>query len=292
MKTWKLKKAVAIIAIIGIVVAFTGCVNKGKGSDNVDVNARWVDPAAQTTPLTGGTEMLSYTGGNKNLPDSPYGYETWDFSGGNASANKFIWYGADQGGGGAYKVEWKGYLLARLGFFWGDGGKYTQYNNIYIDYNYNRSDNASAHGGFIGMYGWSRNEAASNDIEKLIEYYVVDDWFYDWQLGPENVYQKYDGVIYGDELGSFEVDGAVYKIYTTTRINEPSIEGTKTFLQIFSVRQGARTSGTISVTEHFKEWSKYIELGNLYEVKFKVESFGGDGYLDLTYLYLSQENKR
>jgi endo-1,4-beta-xylanase len=163
---------------------------------------------------------------------------------------------------------------------------------MYIDYNYNRSDNASAKGGFIGMYGWSKNAAASEDIKKLIEYYIVDDWFYDWQLGPENVYQKYDGVTYGDELGSFEVDGAVYKIYTTSRINEPSIEGTKTFTQIFSVRQGPRTCGTISVTEHFREWSKYIELGNLYEVKFKVESFGGNGYLDLTYLYLSQENNR
>ena len=35
---------------------------------------------AQSTKLTGGTVLLSYTNGNKNLPGSPYGYETWDFS--------------------------------------------------------------------------------------------------------------------------------------------------------------------------------------------------------------------
>ncbi|MCL2138707.1 MAG: cellulase family glycosylhydrolase [Treponema sp.] len=253
----------------------------------------WVDPASQTTPLTGGMVLNGYSGGNVNLPGSPYGYETWDESeGAVASANTFTWYGANQGGGGAYKAGWAGYLLARLGFFWGVGGKYTQYKNIYADYNYNRSDNASTGGGFIGVYGWSRNPSASEDIKKLIEYYIVDDWFYDVQLDLEQIGSFYDGIKYGEELGSFEVDGAAYKIYANPRINEPSIDGTLSFIQIFSVRQGRRSCGTISVTEHFKAWSKYIELGNMFEAKFIVEAFGGGGWLDLTYLYLSQEESR
>jgi endo-1,4-beta-xylanase len=255
-------------------------------------NETWIDPATQTTPLTGGTVLLNSSNGNKDLPGSPYGYETWVPEGGGASGNKLTWYGANKGGGGAFKAEWTDYFLARLGFYWGNGGKYTQYKNIYIDYNYRRSSNASTDGAFIGMYGWSRNTSASNDDEKLIEYYIVDDWFDDGQYGLDQISSNYNGVKYGEELGSFEVDGAIYKIYKNLRINEPSIEGTKTFTQIFSVRQGSRKCGTISVTEHFKAWNGFIELGNLYEAKFLVEAFGGNGYLDLTYLYLSQEDRR
>jgi len=276
-----MKKCIKLFGIIAFIAV--------SGSAMADGNEAWVDPATQTTQLTGGTLLLNYTAGNKNLPDSPYGYETWDTSEGKSkSSNKFTWYGANQGGGGAFKAEWKSYFLARLGFFWGNGGAYTQYKNIYIDYNFKRSKNSS--GGFIGVYGWSRNASASTDIEKLIEYYIVDDWFYNGQLGLTQIGSKYNNKKHGEELGSFEVDGAVYKIYKNPRINEPSIDGTKTFTQIFSVRQSRRTYGTISVTEHFKAWSKYIELGNLYEAKFKVEAFGGSGWLDLSYLHLSQED--
>ena len=270
----------------------------------------WIDPCTQTTQLTGGQELLKHSSGNKALTGSSYGYETWDYNSGNSSPNKFFWYGKDQGGGGAFKVEWGGYFLARLGYYWGNGGPYTQYKNIYVDYNFKRTGTST--GGFIGVYGWSKNPSASKDVEKLIEYYIVDDWLWDGQLGTSNVYQTYtqakitekgitlnsnlgnyttngSNVTFGQEHGSFTVDGATYKIYTTTRLKEPSIDGDKTFIQVFSVRQGRRTTGTISVTEHFKEWSKFLSLGNMYEAKFKIETFGGTGNFDLTYLYLAQE---
>jgi len=259
--------------------------------------AGWIDPSTQTTPLTGGTQLLSYTSGSKPLTDSPYSYETWDFSNGVGSTNKFTWYGPDQGGGGAFKAEWNSYFLARLGYYWGDGGSYTNFNNIYADYNYARSNNASSpSGGFIGMYGWSRNSSATEPINKLIEYYIVDDWFWDdVQMGINRIGTG-QGADAPTELGSFVVDGATYKIYKNPRNQEPSIDGTQTFIQIFSVRQGRRTSGTISVTEHFKAWSHYLELGSMYEAKFKVEAFANwstplanYGNLDLRYLYLAQE---
>jgi hypothetical protein len=278
-----------------VTVSATGY--NSKTSAAVTVTRKWVDPATQTTQLTGGSILLSYTGGNKSLTGSPYGYETWDFSQGNSSANTFTWYGANQGGGGAFKATWTSYFLARLGYYWGNGGQYTQYKNIYADYNFKRSaNNGSPDGGFIGIYGWSRNPSAAKDIEKLIEYYIVDDWFWNEQCGPGHIGGWDASANQCEELGSFTVDGATYKIYKNPRINEPSIDGTKTFIQIFSVRQGRRTFGTISVTEHFKEWSKYITLGSMYEAKFKVEAFGKwdgtvNGYLDLTYLYLAQEDK-
>jgi len=289
---------------LNIIVAYYGgsSVNDlGIVSANiVAASTPWVDPAGQNTPLSGGTELLSYSSGNKNLDGSPYGYETWDFDENAAtSTNKFTWYGNDKGGGGAFKAEWKTYFLARLGYYWGNGGPYTQYKNIYVDYNFARSNNASSpSGGFIGVYGWSRNPYAAEPINRLIEYYIVDDWFYDEQMGISHVGTG-QGADAPTELGSFVVDGATYKIYKNPRINKPSIDDTQTFIQIFSVRQGRRTSGTISVTEHFKAWSRYLELGNMYEAKFKVEAFANwsaplpnYGYLDLRYLYLTQEETR
>jgi len=273
------------VIIIGF--SFAACNTIGGGNGN-NTSGGWIDPATQTTQLTGGTVLLSYTGGNKALSGSQYGYETWDNRNGGSSTNKFTWYGANQGGGGAFKAEWKAYFLARLGYYWGNGGSYTQYNNIYIDYNFKRTSNTSTYGGFIGAYGWYRSPSASNANDKLIEYYIVEDWFKNEQIGLSDI------TTYGDgkELGSFTVDGAVYKIYKNTQINQPSIEGNKSFTQIFSIRQGRRTYGTISVTEHFKAWSKYLNLDDIYEAKFKVEAFGGNGNLDLTYLYLSQETNR
>jgi Glycosyl hydrolases family 11. len=297
---FKLFWIILLVAIIGFLMS--ACEKdddeKGKNDDFDYDNKTWVDPATQTTQLTGGTKLLSYTEGKSiKLSGTPYEYETWDYSwdtnsGFGAGTNKFTWYGANQGGGGAFKAEWQTYFLARLGFYWNHGGKYTQYKNIYIDYNFKRSNNASAKGGFTGIYGWFRSPSASNTNEKLIEYYIVDDWFYDVQMDLTQIGSYYNGVKYGEELGSFQVDGAVYKIYKNPRINEPAIDGTTTFTQIFSVRQGRRTYGTISVTEHFNAWSKYIKLDDIYEAKFLVEVFGGNGYLDLTYLYLSQETKQ
>ncbi|MDR2964356.1 MAG: glycoside hydrolase family 11 protein, partial [Treponema sp.] len=253
-------------------------------------NKVWVDPSAQVTQLTGGETLLPYSGGSKKLPGTPYSYDTWEWSEGKKVSNsKFIWYGANQGGGGAFRAEWNDYLHARLGFYWGHGGEYTKYKNMYVDYNYNRSDNVSTPTGFIGVYGWFLSPSASISSEKVIEYYITDDWFWDRQL---DYMQIVGGAETVKELGSFTVDGAVYKIYQSTRVYEPSVFGQTTFTQIFSVRQGRRTYGTISVTEHFNAWRKYLKLDSIYEVTFFVEAAFddiGNGYLDLTYLYLSQE---
>nr|AGS54029.1 xylanase [uncultured bacterium contig00396] len=92
--------------------------------------------------------------------------------------------------------------------------------------------------------------------------------------------------------GEFVVDGATYFIYEGTRNNQPSIDGTSTFKQFFSVRQTRRQAGTISVTEHFKKWDELgMKLGSsMYEAKFKIEAGGGRGWLDLTYLTFYQKD--
>jgi len=242
-------------------------------------DSRILNPATTNTQLTGGTNFTS-GGGNKSLTNSPYGVEVWiDAGGGSAS---FTWYGANQGGGAAFKANWASPddFLGRIGYFWGNGSNYASYKNIYCGYNYTRSGrNTAGNYSYIGIYGWSRNPNASDPNERLIEYYIVEDWFGNqWQddTGPMGT-----GTTGGDEVGSFTVDGSVYKIIKNVRVNKPSIDGDKTFTQYFSIRQTLRQNGTISITEHFKKWEELgMNLGNMYECKFLVEAGGGTGSFD------------
>jgi Glycosyl hydrolases family 11. len=257
------------------------------------------DACSQNSPLSssasGVKTFTSSTNGNVSLGGSgntAYGYEMWTEGGNN---NKLIYYGPNQGGGYAYRAEWNNPddFLGRIGYFWGNGSTYTTYKNIYVDFNYTRSGRSTAGDySYIGIYGWGRNSSASNANEQLIEYYIVEDWFGNrWQpdTGPLGL-----GTTGGSEITSFTVDGATYKIIKNLRENKSSIDGNKTFTQIFSIRQTLRKCGTISVTEHFKKWEASpvnLKLGNLYESKFLVEAGGGTGWFELSYLKFSQEEQ-
>jgi hypothetical protein len=234
-----------------------------------------LNPATQTTQLSNSsfTPIIKpHGGGNKSLSGSPYGYETWDEdTSGDAS---FIWYGANQGGGAAFRAEWGNPnrpkdFLARVGYFWNTGNPHTYYGNIYCGFNYTKSGQYKGSFSYIGIYGWSKNPT--------VEYYIVENSYGNaWNDHAGYIARLNQDTIQGTEMTSYTLDGSVYKVYKKARTG-PSIEGNNTsFTQFFSVRQTARTSGTISVTEHFKEWAKQgMNLGsNMYECKFKVEVGG------------------
>ena len=223
---------------------------------------------------------MTFTGnsGNKPLPGSPYSYQVWSASG---DDNKLIWYGPDQGGGAAFRAEWNNanVFLGRVGYQWNEGKPYTEYKNVFCDFNFKRSANGTGGGtSYIGIYGWTR--------KPLIEWYIVEDWYGDGVIGPEAIGGK------AAKMGEFTVDGATYFIYQATRVYQPSIDGTATFPQYFSVRQTCRQYGTISITEHFKEWEKTgMKLGtNIYEAKFLVEAGSGTGWFDAAYISFYQKD--
>jgi endo-1,4-beta-xylanase len=273
----------------GICVILAGCLLAGCITSKRQEEQK-VDISAQNTKLTGGVTFTANSRGNQRLAGSPYGYEMWSQGGNN---NKVIWFGPDQGGGAAFRAEWNepDDFLGRIGFFWGNGGQYTEYKNMYADFNYTRSGRGTAGGySYIGIYGWARNPNAANEEDRLVEYYIVEDWFGNqWQPDTSPITTNTTG---GSVVGSFIMDGAVYKVVKNVRIQKASIDGARTFTQYFSIRQSPRQFGTISITEHFKQWeSMGLQLGNMYEAKFLVEAGGGTGWLECTYLKLTQEDK-
>lgn len=114
---------------------------------------------------------------------------------------------------------------------------------------------------YLCIYGWTR--------EPLVEYYVVQSWG-NWR--PPGA----------ESLGVITVDGSQYDVYVTTRTNQPSIDGTQTFQQFWSVRKGKRTEDTVSLTEHFRAWQELgLELGKLYEVALTVEGYQSSGVAEI-----------
>jgi endo-1,4-beta-xylanase len=82
----------------------------------------------------------------------------------------------------------------------------------------------------------------------------------------------------GSQKGSVTSDGATYQIWQHQQTNQPSIQGTSTFQQYFSISSSCRTSGTITMSNHFNAWkSKGMNLGTLNFQVVAVESWSGSG---------------
>lgn len=92
---------------------------------------------------------------------------------------------------------------------------------------------------YLGLYGWTTNP--------LVEYYVI-----------ENFGDKHNPTDNSNHTcyGTFESDGGTYEVWRKWRVNAPSIIGTATFPQYWSVRTKRHIGGTINTTKHFEKWEK------------------------------------
>ncbi len=175
---------------------------------------------------------------------------------------------------GSFEVAWEGIfnMLARNGMR--PGNDVTT-----VDYTVEEYQATSA--SYLCVYGWFYN----GDYEDLVEYYIVDNW------------KNYDPSGNATYYGSVIVDGVTYKLYTSERVQQPSINGTATFTQYWSIRDQSelRTSGTIDVPAHFQAWEEAgLSIGSTrYEVSFCVEGYGGDsggsGHANVTKLRFGTE---
>lgn len=158
-------------------------------------------------------------------------------------------------GAGTYSGSWNNPSDFVIGLGWSQGTS-----NRVINFSGSYSSNQ---GSYYAVYGWLNNP--------LTEYYVVENYSYD----PCSV----SGT---SVVGNVYSDGSNYKICKHTQVNQPSIQGTKTFGQFFSVRANKRSSGSVTLGNHFNAWKQYGFANGAanpdfnYQV-FATEAFAGQG---------------
>lgn len=193
-----------------------------------------------------------------------YDYELWNQDGiGNVSM--------DVGSNGSFSCSWSGIenCLFRTGKKLGSTKTYDQYNGMYIDYDVDYEPKGNS---YMCIYGWTENGSGEYPT---VEYYIVEAWG-SWR--PPGA---------SSSLGTVEANGNKYDIYRTVRYNQPSIHGTETFYQYWSVRQDSpaqnnmktNITGRISVSEHFDAWKQAgLDMsGKMYEVALNIEGYQSNG---------------
>lgn len=118
---------------------------------------------------------------------------------------------------------------------------------------------------YLSIYGWTTNP--------LVEYYIVES--YGTHIPSDNP----DAV----QKGNLTSDGGDYEIWTKIRKNKPSIQGTATFPQFWSIRKVKQVGSTVTTGNHFKAWQAAgLKLGTHNYMIVAIEGQDSNGTATIT----------
>ncbi|EAW16757.1 glycoside hydrolase family 11 protein [Aspergillus fischeri NRRL 181] len=160
------------------------------------------------------------------------------------------------GAGGEYSVTWANQNGGD--FTCGKGWNPGSDHDITFSGNFNPSGNA-----YLSVYGWTTSP--------LVEYYILEN------------YGSYNPGSSMTHKGTVTSDGSTYDIYEHQQVNQPSIVGTATFNQYWSIRQNKRSSGTVTTANHFKAWASLgMNLGTHNYQIVSTEGYESSGTSTIT----------
>jgi len=183
--------------------------------------------------------------------------------------------------GTSFSAHWNnsGDYLGRVGYEWGGFNMtpkaYEEYGAITAQFVAKKNGTGGSYN-YIGVYGWSN--------DPCVEWYIIDDSFNTLPFNPGGTTSK----------GEVTIDGGTYVVYTrnTSGTGGSRCSGTSNWIQYYSIRKGAHSCGTISVSEHFDYWkSQSMPLGKLLEAKILVEAGGGVGSVEFPVANVMVENE-
>ncbi|KAF5392229.1 hypothetical protein D9757_001594 [Collybiopsis confluens] len=158
------------------------------------------------------------------------------------------------GGSGQYSVSWGGSGDLVVGKGWNPGSART------VTYSGTWQPNGNS---YLSVYGWTTGP--------LVEYYIMESF---------GTFNPSTGATFH---GTCTSDGSSYNIYTTTRVNAPSIQGTATFTQILSIRNSHRVGGTVTTANHFNCFKSLgLAMGAFNYMIVATEAFSSTGTASIT----------